>query len=386
MTITTPPPPTPTAPSAQPPPAAARPAPLVPPTWSAARVPSSPAAGPPGPARTVVHDLRERPLTPRRPPVAAAAPWGHGTGPFSTLSVAADAAVRELARQAPLDLWLVTHLDGDRQRLLATAGPWAERAGSEDLGWQAGLCARLVAEGGAGLVRDLACDPAYRARAVGRSLVPASWVGVPLVSAHGALFGALCGMGATASVPGLSGALEPAQVMGRMLSTIIAGEQVVARWAAAAAAERARGERDRLTGLLDRHGWTAALGLEHRPPAPEDPVSLLVLDVDDLRSTNGAEGHEAGDAVLLAVAGVLRDTCSPQDLLARVDGDEFAVLAGCDAVSARVLTSRLKVRLGAAGVSASVGWAVRRPREVLSSTWERAEQAMAVDKSRHHRR
>ena len=380
MTITTPPPPAPTVPPTQAPPTTVRPAP---PVWSAARTPSPPTASPGSSARATVHD-RDAPVD--RRPHAAAAPWGHGTGPFSTLSVAADAAVRELARQAPLDLWLVTHLDGDRQRLLATTGPWAERAGSGDLGWQAGLCDRLVAEGGAGLVRDLAADPGYRARAAGRSLVPASWVGVPLVSAHGALFGALCGMGATASAPGLSDALEPAQVMGRMLSTIIAGEQVVARWTAATAAERARAERDRLTGLLDRRGWSAALTAEHRPPAPVDPVSVLVLDVDDLRSTNEAEGHEAGDAHLLAVAGVLGDTCFSEDLLARVDGDEFAVLARCDAVSVRVLASRLKVRLGAAGVSASVGWAVRRPREVLSSTWERAEQAMAVDKHRHHRR
>ena len=379
MTITTPPPPAPTTRPTQPSSTVVR---ISPPTWSAARTPS-PATAAPAPA--VVDDLREAPVPDRRPR-ATEPPWGHGTGPFSTLSVAADAAVRELARQAPLDLWLVTHLDGDRQRLLATTGPWAERAGSEDLGWQAGLCARLVAQGGAGLVRDLAADPGYRARAAGRSLVPASWVGVPLVSAHGALFGALCGMGATASAPGLSGALEPAQVMGRMLSTIIAGEQVVSRWAATAAAERARCERDRLTGLLDREGWTAALATEHRPPAPDGPVSVLVLDVDDLRSTNEAEGHEAGDAHLLAVSGVMRDTCSSRDLMARVDGDEFAVLAGCDAVSVRVLASRLKVRLGAAGVSASVGWAARRPREVLSSTWERAEQAMAADKLRHHRR
>lgn len=377
MTITTPPPVAPAALAALTP---SRQAPRMLPTWSAARQ-ALPAASPPAADQAV----RTAPAPVRR--THTGAPWGHGTGPFSTLSVAADAAVRELARQNPLDLWLVTHLDGDRQRVLATTGPWAEQAGPEDLGWQAGLCARLVAEDGAGLVPDLAGDPAYRARSVGRSHVPASWVGVPLVSGHGALFGALCGMGATASPPGLAGALEPAQIMGRMLSTIVAGEQVVARWTAAAAAERARGERDRLTGLLDRHGWTAALVGDRRSSAwSQEPLSLLVLDLDDLRSTNEAEGHEAGDAHLVAVAGVLADTCWTDDVIARVDGDEFAVMAGCDAVSVRVLASRLKVRLGAVGVSASVGWAVRRPREVLSSTWERAEQAMALDKRRHRRR
>ncbi len=336
------------------------------------------------------HDRRERltPLRVREPSAWTVAPWGQGTGPFSTLSVAADAAVRDLQARCPLDLWLVTQVDGDRQRVLAAAGPWAERSDAAELAWPAALSTQLVADGCPAVSRDLARTPGFAARAAGQQLVPNGWVGVPLVSAHGAMYGSLCGLARSAQDAALDDALEPAQVMGRLLSTIVAGEQVVEQWEATAAATRSRLERDQLTGLLDRRGFNAALAAEAKPSRRfGTPTSLLVLDVDDLHVTNESEGHAAGDAVLAAVVQVLQETCWPEDVVARVDGDEFAVLAvECDAVSIRVLASRIKVRLRAVGVSAAVGWATGKPREPLDLAWERAEVAMAADKRRHHRR
>ncbi len=328
------------------------------------------------------------PLRAREPSAWTVAPWAQGTGPFSTLSAAADAAVEDLQERSPLDLWIVTQVDGDRQRVLAATGPWAEGADAADLAWPAALSTQLVADGSPAVSRDLARAPGFAARAAGQRLVPTGWVGVPLVSVHGAMFGSLCGLTSASQDVTLAEALEPAQVMGRLLSTIVAGEQVVAQWEANAAATRAQLERDQLTGLLDRRGFSAALAAEARPSRRfGTPTSLLVLDVDDLRLTNEEEGHAAGDAVLADVVRVLRDTCWPDDVVARVDGDEFAVLATeCDAVSVRVLASRLRVRLRAVGVSAAVGWATGKPREPLDLAWERAEQAMAADKRRHHRR
>ncbi len=348
-------------------------------------------ASPPTEAPPALQQDRRQALSPlrvREPSAWTVAPWGRGSGPFSTLSVAADATVRDVQARFPLDLWLVTRLDGDRQRVLAAAGPWAERADAADLAWPAALSTQMVADGSPPVNPDLTRTPGFAARAAGQHLVPTGWVGVPLVSAHGAMFGSLCGLTSRPADGALAASLDSAQVMGRLLSTIVAGEQVVEQWEAMASATRARLERDQLTGLLDRRGFSAALAAEARPSRRfGTPTSLLVLDVDDLRVTNEAEGHAAGDAVLESVVRVLQETCWPDDLVARVDGDEFAVMAvECDAVSVRVLASRLKVRLRAVGVSAAVGWATGKPREPLDLAWERAEVAMAADKRRHHRR
>jgi len=56
-------------------------------------------------------------------------------------------------------------------------------------------------------------------------------------------------------------------------------------------------------------------------------VALALLDVDDFKSINDAHGHAAGDRVLTALAACLKSSVRADDLVARIGGDEFAVLA-----------------------------------------------------------
>jgi diguanylate cyclase (GGDEF)-like protein/PAS domain S-box-containing protein len=84
---------------------------------------------------------------------------------------------------------------------------------------------------------------------------------------------------------------------------------------------------DTLTGLANR----AALHDElrsalHRARVHESEIALLQIDLDDFRRVNEKWGHQAGDALLRVAADRLRSVIRPQDLLARVGGDEFALL------------------------------------------------------------
>jgi diguanylate cyclase (GGDEF)-like protein len=58
------------------------------------------------------------------------------------------------------------------------------------------------------------------------------------------------------------------------------------------------------------------------------PLSLAMLDIDDFKEYNDAFGHEAGNAVLRILAGVLRRSVRADDLVARYGGEEFVVLMG----------------------------------------------------------
>jgi diguanylate cyclase (GGDEF)-like protein len=58
------------------------------------------------------------------------------------------------------------------------------------------------------------------------------------------------------------------------------------------------------------------------------PLSLAMLDIDDFKEYNDAFGHEAGNAVLRILAGVLRRSLRADDLVARYGGEEFVVLLG----------------------------------------------------------
>ncbi len=85
---------------------------------------------------------------------------------------------------------------------------------------------------------------------------------------------------------------------------------------------------DELTGLCNRRGFFT-LGLQELKIAKRlnKQVYLLFLDIDDLKAVNDAYGHPAGDQVLQGVAAILKGTLRESDIVARIGGDEFAVLA-----------------------------------------------------------
>ena len=85
---------------------------------------------------------------------------------------------------------------------------------------------------------------------------------------------------------------------------------------------------DELTGLHNRRGFhlLAAQALRQATRLGLD-CSVLFLDLDGLKRVNDELGHEAGDAMLVDAATVLRKTFRESDILARLGGDEFCVLA-----------------------------------------------------------
>jgi len=85
--------------------------------------------------------------------------------------------------------------------------------------------------------------------------------------------------------------------------------------------------RDSLTGLLNRAYFEERLSLEiERMSRHRRPLALALLDIDRFKPVNDSFGHPAGDAVLREVAGRIRRHVRRTDLVARVGGDEFAIV------------------------------------------------------------
>jgi diguanylate cyclase (GGDEF)-like protein len=120
---------------------------------------------------------------------------------------------------------------------------------------------------------------------------------------------------------------------------------------------------DSLTGVANRRAWDEALERACREADRSDrPLAVLLLDIDRFKKINDEHGHRRGDEVLQEVASRLAARIRARDLLARVGGDEFAVLCpntGPDA--ARHLAEHLGdlVASMSGDLSVSVGWAVR---------------------------
>ena len=84
---------------------------------------------------------------------------------------------------------------------------------------------------------------------------------------------------------------------------------------------------DQLTGSLNRRGLEEAFDNEvARSRRRKATLCVAMLDIDNFKKLNDSLGHEAGDAALIHLVTVIRDTLRPQDTLARFGGEEFIII------------------------------------------------------------
>ena len=107
-----------------------------------------------------------------------------------------------------------------------------------------------------------------------------------------------------------------------LVHSLEASQRKLMRLRTALDATKSLAERDQLTGLYNRHFLERFLGAEDRPAE----LTVMLVDVDNLKTTNDTHGHDAGDAVLSAVARTLKDHTRPGDVVIRWGGDEFLLL------------------------------------------------------------
>ncbi len=153
---------------------------------------------------------------------------------------------------------------------------------------------------------------------------------------------------------------------------------------------RTMAETDSLTRLLNRRAFESraqAACLYHDARAPY--LALVMIDIDHFKRINDTYGHAAGDRALEHMADLCRDTWRKDDIVARIGGEEFAVLAGVrERAQALELVQCLRIRLAQASVpleraegftmSASFGiaYAARADSPSIRSLLKRADRLL----------
>lgn len=137
---------------------------------------------------------------------------------------------------------------------------------------------------------------------------------------------------------------------------------------------------DHLTGLYNRRFFDEEfLRLD---TTRNLPLTLLLMDVNGLKLTNDAFGHQAGDSLLKTVADVLRRTCRGDEIIARIGGDEFAILLprtdeeGVSALCARIADGLARENAPAGPLSLAFGLATKRGEESVGEIFTTAENRM----------
>lgn len=153
---------------------------------------------------------------------------------------------------------------------------------------------------------------------------------------------------------------------------------------------------DMLTGLYNRRFGLERLGEDFsRAVRSQEPLGLILFDIDHFKSVNDQHGHALGDDVLRKVANVIASfASSPNDTAARYGGEEFVVLMrNCTvqdgyrlaetirACIARAIILRRRTQEAIGRITASFGVAARSPVHESAETWlDRADKALYASK------
>ena len=151
------------------------------------------------------------------------------------------------------------------------------------------------------------------------------------------------------------------------------------------------GTHDALTGLFNRTFFETEL--ERMQHSRMYPVSIVVVDVDGLKKVNDSQGHAAGDELLKRTAQVLRVVFRTEDVVARIGGDEFAILLP-KSTHSHALEALARIRSSLKtyndhnpnlSLSLSLGVATGTRGDGLTKVMKEADEAMYQEKSEKKR-
>jgi len=146
---------------------------------------------------------------------------------------------------------------------------------------------------------------------------------------------------------------------------------------------------DSLTGLYNRSHFETEF--RRMAKGRKYPISIIVADLDGLKAVNDAKGHAFGDQLITAAAEVLRNAFRADDLIARIGGDEFAVLLpevderGVAITVGRIREEEARLNAGreAMPVRLSLGGATTGSPEGIDNLFQEADLRMYADKAAH---
>lgn len=141
-------------------------------------------------------------------------------------------------------------------------------------------------------------------------------------------------------------------------------------------------ETDYLTGLLNRRAFEKRFEAVHAHWDESQPMLAFILfDIDHFKTINDTHGHQAGDLALKAVADLCRSTWRQSDVVARVGGEEFAVLCRTGSAHQAVeMAERMRVCIRRCTVTSDTGatFGLTASFGVACISWSHAETASGL--------
>jgi diguanylate cyclase len=306
------------------------------------------------------------------------------TSKLLTFETAAQAVLAYLQNLVGFDLWMVTRTEGNDWIVLQSSDRGYGVKAGDVFNWADSFCSRMIQGQGPRIAPCARAIQSYAEAPIARQVTIGAYIGVPLNYSDGSLFGTLCAIDPHQQPEEINQYLPLVELFAQLLSSILHAELLTAEQTRYAERLQTEALNDALTGLYNRRGWNDLLDSEEeRCHRYGDPATIMVIDLDNLKTVNDTLGHGAGDTLIQRAAVAMKRAVRNRDIVARVGGDEFAILCvDCPLAMGAQLKQRLQFHLESAQVQASIGLAGRRPGLGLHQAWAAADQAMYLEKRR----
>ena len=305
--------------------------------------------------------------------------------PFQNFTEASSGVLRFLQQRIGFGLWMVTRTEGDNWIVLVTsnrADDVYQIKQGDVFRWCHSYCSQMV-QGLGPYIAPRSQEIEIYANALINNQAPiAAYIGVPLTWTDGSLFGTLCAIDPEPQPESIIDELSLIQLQAQLLSTILVAELKAQSCSRSLEQAKTESQLDELTGIYNRRGWDQLVLIEEkRCQCYGSPASVIIIDLDNLKTINDRHGHGAGDRLLQETAVCLTSAVRQNDILARLGGDEFAVLAiEASASVVQEIVDRIHKKMDEMNIAAAIGWAVREPQTGVLTAIEVADARMYAAK------
>ncbi len=302
--------------------------------------------------------------------------------PFSDFESASAHVLEFLHARLGFKLWMVTRKQNENWIVLNAKDEAYSVKPQDVFEWTSSFCSRMVEGLGPCIAPDSDQIPAYTEAPIGQQVSIRAYIGVPLILESGELFGTLCAIDPEPKHESITDELPLVQMSARLLATILESEMKLST--EMRISERALNDsmKDPLTSLYNRRGWKKLVAAEEaRCIRYGHPAGIISIDLDNLKTINDSEGHLAGDRLIKSFARILTSTLRKPDIVARVGGDEFAVLVvETNHDGTNHVVDRIRKKLSDENIKASIGWTMLAIGKPINDSLEVADQRMYEDK------
>ena len=247
--------------------------------------------------------------------------------PLMAFDEACRLVVEHLKREVPLAFWSVSRYEDGKQVYVYVRDDAYGHGIGGSVAWSDSFCQHMVTGAAPQIAPDVTSVPEYTATSVSRGLTVGAYAGVPIRGADGALYGTICGLDPRVASQDLVEQAPLLYLFASLLGQILQAEHLRAEAVDREAKLHWSAFHDDLTGLPNRAMFFDSVAHALKTGGLDTPpAAVLLIDLDEFKAVNDTLGHAAGDEVLTLAAQRLQRVVGPGDLVARLSGDEFAVL------------------------------------------------------------